>query len=101
MPLAQLRRWFGEHDFQRRPDVPFEQVAADGRAVAPPGNDMHMDLGTTVRFQRDIANEGQYLHLLVNWNLQILLLFAIEIAEDSATESADTGDLCGGNTVFL
>ncbi len=77
-----------------------QQMAADRGTVTPAQYGMRVDLALAI-LQRDVTGEREHLHLLVYRDLQILLLFPAEIAEQRATECADGREVRGVEPSFL
>src|SRR5581483_4493290 len=62
LALAQMRRRLDQRQFERRPDMAFEEMAAD-RAAVPPAEDGVQMQGRPLVRDRDIAEQRQHLDL--------------------------------------
>src|SRR5439155_4654749 len=92
--LLQMRRRPGQDHLEGRPHLTFEQMPADDAAVRAAEHRMDMQGRLAVRV-RDIAEQRQYLDLLVDRDALVVLFRPVEIADHRALEGADRGQRGG------
>ncbi len=83
---------FVKYDFQGRPDVSLEQVAAVGRSVCLSNHDVGVD-ARLLAVERDVADEGEHLYLLPNRDSPEVAALTIVVADDDVAERADAGEV--------
>ena len=72
--------------------MPLQQMPAMSSAIRLTDNDMCMDFDGSL-FNRDIPDQRQHFHLLVNRNSLVLLADRIEKAQDNIAECPDRREM--------
>jgi hypothetical protein len=80
--------------------VTFEEMSTARRAVGAAKHRVGVHLRLTL-IEGDVPDERQYLHLLIDWNILILLLLDVEETEQRATEGAERREVAGIETVVF
>lgn len=75
-------------------------MAAACRPVAASDDDVGVHLRRAVGLERDIAEQREYLDLLVDGYFEIVLPLTIEVAQDGSTEPTHRRQLGGGDAVL-
>jgi hypothetical protein len=87
-----MRGTFDERDFERRPDVPFHQMAAARGAVALPQHNVRMHSGGLI-LDRDRTGKRQHLDLLGDGDAFVPTTVPVEIRDGRAGERANRGEV--------
>src|SRR5215210_7814190 len=87
-----MSRHFRNHDLERRPDQPFDEMPAMSRRISLPEHGVRVHFWFIV-VDRHIADEREHFDLLVNRYMLVLLRGPFEISNDSSGEGTDGGEL--------
>src|SRR5919204_4766181 len=91
---AQMCGRLGQHDLERRPDLPFEQVPADRGSIALAQDRMRVHV-PAAGFERHVPVDREHFDLLVHADRLVPLRLGIEVGNDRAPECADRREIGG------
>jgi hypothetical protein len=85
---------FGDDHLERRADVRLEQMPPVRGAVRFADDHVRVQLRLAV-VQRDVADQGEHLDLLLDRDARIVLLLPVEVAEHAVPKGAERRELTG------
>lgn len=98
--LLEMRWRFDEQHFERRPNMPLEEVAAARASVGATHHDVRVHRWLSL-VDHNVANERQDFHLLYDRDPLVLLGRPVEVAQRHIAIRADSGEPGCAHVVFL
>src|SRR3954468_14693218 len=98
-PPAQMSWSLSDDDFECRPDVSLDQMAAVSRRISLPEHDVSVDR-RAILFDDDVADQGQHFDLLVDGDVAVLLCRPIKVCDDRTRERSDRRELAPAKTML-
>ena len=89
-----MRRSFGNHDFQRWPNLSLQEMAAPRRSVRQSKHRVKMKADLAIFVAPNISEYAQHLALFVDQDATVIFRVEIEPTDRGTLECTDRGDRC-------